>query len=79
MIPKLETSIGASQGPDAGLVLYTKPSRLKWTSPTMLMSICIWYQAGSLMWYAAKSLTMPTAAFHVPKVLEERGVAGDVF
>jgi len=30
------------------------------------------------MWYAAKILTIPTAAVQVPKVLEERGVAGEV-
>lgn len=30
------------------------------------------------MWYAANILTIPTANVQVPKVLEERGVAGEV-
>jgi hypothetical protein len=42
-----------------------------------LVKACIWYHAGSLMWYAANSLTIPTAVVQVPKVLDERGVAGE--
>jgi hypothetical protein len=30
------------------------------------------------MWYAANILTIPTAAVHVPNVLDESGVAGEV-
>lgn len=29
------------------------------------------------MWYAAKTLTIPTASVHVPNVLDERGVTGE--
>lgn len=50
---------------------------MKCASPITLVNIDIVYQDDSFRWYAAMSLTIPTAKFHVPKVLADRGVTGD--
>lgn len=75
--PASAVKVGASHGPDGLAVLYTKASSPKWTSPMTLVNMDMVYHERSFRWYAAISLTMPTATFHVPKVLAERGVTGD--
>ena len=77
-VPIKATMTGASHGPDGGLVLYTNASRPKCMRPIALVNICMWYQDGSLRWYAANILTIPTANVYVPNVLDERGVVGEV-
>lgn len=43
----------------------------------MLVYMDIKYHDRSFIWYAAKSLTMPTAMFHVAKVRQDNSVTAD--
>lgn len=77
-VPIEATLTGANQGPEGAQVLYTNASSPKCTRPMTLVNICMWNHAGSLIWYAANILTIPTASVQVPNVLDESGVAGEV-
>lgn len=69
---------GASQGPFGLQVLYTNASEPKCIRPIMFVYSDMVYQLFSCKWYAAMTLTRPTAMFHVPNVRAERAVTGDV-
>ena len=43
----------------------------------MLVKTDMVYQDRSVKWYAAITLAMPTAMFHVPNVRADRGVTAD--